>query len=204
MTRALHFMNIYNPPCSLIDQDGIVVNYGVVLDASTADAYYNTLLEQIQWKHDTVKIMGKEITTKRAVAWYGQKPYQYKYSGITKTASLFTTELLEIKNVVEQYTGVAYNACLLNLYHDGNEGMSWHSDDERELAPSSSIASLSLGASRKFAFRHKILGHKIAILLEHGMLIEMKGTLQKFWQHALPISKKVLSPRINLTFRQLG
>jgi alkylated DNA repair dioxygenase AlkB len=104
---------------------------------------------------------------------------------------------------IEKYTNQKYNACLLNYYHDGMEGMGWHADNEKEIVPNSSIASLSLGANRKFSFKHKISKETISIVLENGSLLEMKGALQKHWLHALPKTTKVVTPRINLTFRQM-
>ena len=92
---------------------------------------------------------------------------------------------------------------MLNLYHDGNEGMGWHSDDEKEILPNSSIASLSLGAARKFSFKHKSTKETISLLLENGSLLEMKGAIQKNWLHELPKTKKINTARINLTFRQM-
>ena len=104
---------------------------------------------------------------------------------------------------MESLTKSKYNACLLNLYHNGDESMGWHSDDEKEIIAESSIASLSLGAERKFSFKHKATKETISVLLENGSLLEMKGAIQKNWWHALPKSKKVIAPRINLTFRQM-
>ena len=109
----------------------------------------------------------------------------------------------EIKQLATSYTGSNYNACLLNLYHDGEEGMGWHSDDEKEIIPNSSIASLSFGAERKFAIKHKGTKETHSILLESGSLFEMLGSFQKHWLHSMPKSKKIIAPRINLTFRQM-
>jgi alkylated DNA repair dioxygenase AlkB len=103
---------------------------------------------------------------------------------------------------VESHTQVNYNGCLLNLYHDGNEGMGWHSDGEKEILTNSSIASISLGIDRKFSFKNKLSKETVSIQLENGSLLEMKGAIQKHWLHALPKSKKITKPRINLTFRQ--
>ena len=111
--------------------------------------------------------------------------------------------LLDIKKTVEGYTGKLYNACLLNLYHDGNEGMGWHADNEKEIMADSSIASVSIGATRNFLFKHKQNGVKYSILLESGSLLEMKGPIQRHWLHSLPKSSKVKEARINLTFRQM-
>jgi alkylated DNA repair dioxygenase AlkB len=137
------------------------------------------------------------------VAWYGDIGYSYRYSGTSKTACAWTCELLELKELVQNQTNSTFNSCLLNLYRDGNEGMSWHSDDEKALGKDSTIASLSLGAERKFALRHKRTGETVSVVLEDGSLLLMKGATQTYWQHSLPKSKKITTPRINLTFRTI-
>jgi alkylated DNA repair dioxygenase AlkB len=105
--------------------------------------------------------------------------------------------------VAERLTGETYNSCLLNLYHNGSEGMAWHSDGEKDLKKDGAIASLSFGAERKFAFKHKAMGNRVDVLLEHGSLLVMKGTTQRFWLHRLPPTKKINSSRVNLTFRTI-
>jgi alkylated DNA repair dioxygenase AlkB len=148
-------------------------------------------------------MFGKEITTKRKVSFYADDLIAYTYSNKTKKGLAWTPLLIEIKQLVSSYTGSNYNACLLNLYHNGDEGMGWHSDDEKEIVPNSSIASLSFGAERKFAIKHKVSKETQSILLENGSLLEMLGTFQKHWLHSMPKSKKIVAPRINLTFRQM-
>src|SRR5699024_713386 len=111
--------------------------------------------------------------------------------------------LLELKNKIEEETGEEFNSCLLNLYHDGSEGMGWHSDDESDLKKNGTIGSLSLGAKRKFVFKHKTTKEKVEVFLDHGSLLLMKGETQRYWLHTLPPTKKVKSPRVNLTFRTI-
>jgi len=110
--------------------------------------------------------MGKEIITKRKVAWYADEPFNYTYSGTTKTALPWINELRELKQQVETASNVSYNSCLLNLYHSGEEGMTWHSDAETALQKNGTIGSLSLGAERKFSFKHKKNKNTVAIMLE--------------------------------------
>lgn len=148
-------------------------------------------------------IFGKHIVTARKVAWYGDSNFAYTYSGTTKQALAWTAQLAALKAKVEELTGKIFNSCLLNLYHHGDEGMSWHSDDEKSLVQNSSIASVSLGAEREFRFKHKRLDQKASVLLESGSLLVMKGSTQSHWLHSIPKSKKVKSPRINLTFRSM-
>lgn len=161
------------------------------------------LLERIEWRNDEAVIYGKRIITKRKVAWYGDQPFSYTYSKTTKTALPWTPELLILKNLAEKHSGETYNSCLLNLYHDGSEGMAWHSDGEKDLRKNGAIASLSFGAERKFCFKHKHSGEKIDVFLEAGSLLVMKGETQTHWLHRLPPSTKIHQPRINLTFRTI-
>lgn len=186
-----------------LDRDGIVNYYGVVFNFRKAKRHFAHLLQDIQWQNDEALIYGKKITTKRKVAWYGEKPFSYTYSKVTKRALLFTPHLLELKHKVEALTKETYNSCLLNLYHEGAEGMAWHSDAERDLKRNGAIASLSFGAERKFSLKHKQTKESVSLNLENGSLLVMKGTTQTHWLHSLPPSKKVLSPRVNLTFRTI-
>ena len=187
----------------IINHDGIVNYYGKVIAEDDADAYLKTLLETIEWKNDEAIIFGRHIITKRKVAWYGDDGYSYKYSGTTKQALSWTPQLLELKKLTEKLTGESFNSCLLNLYHDGSEGMAWHSDDEKSLGKDSAIASLSFGAERKFSLKHRVSKETHSVLLENGSLLMMKGATQSNWLHSLPKSKKILEPRVNLTFRRM-
>ena len=197
------FPTANNPIINILPKDGIVNYYGKIFTATEADHYTDKLLTTIDWKNDESFIYGKLIITKRKVGWYGDKAFDYTYSKTTKKALPFTKELLEIKKITEEKTGEQYNSCLLNLYHNGDEGMGWHSDAEKELKKNGAIASLSFGAERKFLFRHKEDKEKISVFLESGSLLLMHGTTQTHWVHRMPPTKKVTSPRINLTFRTI-
>lgn len=188
---------------NIINQDGLALYYSQAIPAEQLSHYYDELFNKISWEQDRVMMFGKEIITKRKVAFYSDPLISYTYSGKLKIGLPWSQELLVIKEIVESLTKSKYNACLLNLYHNGDESMGWHSDDEKEIITESSIASLSLGAERKFSFKHKTTKETISVLLENGSLLEMKGPIQKNWWHALPKSKKVIAPRINLTFRQM-
>lgn len=193
----------HNAPNNLLPEDGIVLYFGTIMSLAEADRYRDCLLETIKWQNDEAVIFGKHYITKRKVAWYGDQHYAYTYSNTTKHALAWTPELLELKRLTESLTGETYNSCLLNLYHDGDEGMAWHSDDEKMLAKNGSIASLSFGAERKFAFKHKQTKQVVSLILQHGSLLEMKGTTQTYWLHRLPKTTKVTRPRVNLTFRKM-
>ncbi|APA00466.1 MULTISPECIES: alpha-ketoglutarate-dependent dioxygenase AlkB family protein [Flavobacterium] len=193
----------FNPNTNLLPQDGTVLYYGKIMDYAKADYFFNRLMENIEWKNDEAIIFGQLITTKRKVAWYADTNFKYSYSKITKEALLWTPELLELKALTEEKTGETYNSCLLNLYHNGNEGMAWHSDAEKDLKKNGAIASLSFGAQRKFAFKHKTTKENVSLILEHGSLLVMKDQTQTHWLHRLPPTTKINKPRINLTFRTI-
>lgn len=200
-------MNLFeetpNAAINLLPKDGTVNYYGQIFSKAEADFYYEKLLNDIAWENDQAVIFGKLIVTKRKVAWYGEKSFEYTYSNITKTALPWTNELLALKQKVEELSGDTFNSCLLNLYHNGDEGMAWHSDGEKDLKKNGAIASLSFGAERKFAFKHKVDKTTIALTLAHGSLLMMKDTTQTHWLHRLPPTKLVFKPRINLTFRSI-
>ena len=193
----------FDAEINLLPKDGTVNYYGKILDQKQSDRFYQTLLETIEWKNDEAVIFGKKILAKRKVAWYGDENFEYTYSNSTKKAIPWTKELLQLKKMAEEKTGEKFNSCLLNLYHDGSEGMAYHSDGEKDLKKDGAIASLSLGAERKFSFKHKETKEKVELILEHGSLLIMKDETQSFWLHRLPPTKKVFTPRINLTFRTI-
>lgn len=197
-------MDLFTNPddtINLLPYDGEVLYLGTVLGQGEADRYFKALMDDVSWKNDEVIIFGKRIVTKRMVAWYGDEGFAYTYSKTTRHALPWTKELLELKRIAEDATGTVFNSCLLNLYHSGEEGMTWHSDNEKELGQNTVIASLSLGAARNFSFKHILTKYKADVLLGHGTLIIMQGATQTHWQHSLPKSKKVKHARINLTFR---
>ncbi|WP_017257298.1 alpha-ketoglutarate-dependent dioxygenase AlkB family protein [Pedobacter arcticus] len=188
---------------NLLPIDGDVNYYGQIMSVQKAQEYLRYLLSEITWKNDEAIIYGKHIITKRKVAWYADSNFSYTYSNITRKALTWTTELLELKKLVENITGIQFNSCLLNLYHNGDEGMAWHSDDEKSLGKNTAIASLSFGAERKFAFKHKKTKQKVELVLQNGSLLLMHGSTQSNWLHRLPPTKKINSPRVNLTFRTI-
>ena len=188
---------------NLLPYDGDVRYLPIAIEPFMAERYADSLFHTIAWQHDEAIMFGKRIVTKRKVAWYADQPFSYTYSKTTKTALPWTPLLKELKQIVEASTGEHFNACLLNLYHDGSEGMAWHSDGERELVPRAAIASLSFGAERKFSFKHKTTKETFSLNLASGSILIMRGATQSHWLHRLPPTKKVSSPRINLTFRSM-
>ncbi len=188
---------------NLLPHGGAVYYYGPLLPVHTADQYLEELLHEIEWKSDEAIIFGKHIFTKRKVAWYGDLGFEYTYSNTTKKALPWTSTLLKLKQIVEQKTGETFNSCLLNLYHNGDEGMAWHSDGEKDLKKNGAIGSMSFGAERKFSFKHKQSKETVSLILEHGSLLVMKGSTQTNWLHRLPPTKSTQMPRVNLTFRTI-
>ncbi len=188
---------------TIIHKDGTVLYYGPTMEINQADYYLHELLQQVEWKNDETIIFGKRIVTRRKTAWYGENNLSYTYSGVTRYTLPWLDILKQLKEIVEKVTADTYNSCLLNLYHDGNEGMSWHSDDEPDLKENGTIASLSFGAKRKFLFKHKTTGEKVDLMLDHSSLLAMKDQTQKHWLHRLPPTRLCIEKRINLTFRTI-
>lgn len=188
---------------NLLTYEGTVNYYGKLFSSHQADHYFDKLMKNIEWRNDEAFIMGKHIITKRKVAWYGDQGYAYTYSNATKHALPWTDTLLELKSIAEQKTGTLFNSCLLNLYHNGEEGMAYHSDDEKTLGKNAAIASMSFGAERRFLFKNKKTKETITTFLEHGSLLVMKDETQAHWLHRLPPTKKVTTARVNLTFRTM-
>lgn len=197
------FTEQIDPSKNWLPKDGVVNYFGPIIPLEQADDFFKILADTIPWEADVVHMFGKRIVTKRKVAWYGDKPYDYTYSNTTKKALPWTPTLRELKEMAENLTNETYNSCLLNLYHTGEEGMGWHTDNEKELKINGAIASYSFGAERKFVFKHKTTKEKVELLLDHGSLLVMKGATQNHWLHRLPPTKKVGSARINLTFRTI-
>ncbi|SDO00935.1 alpha-ketoglutarate-dependent dioxygenase AlkB family protein [Vreelandella arcis] len=188
---------------NVLPYDGEAYYYGNVLDSVSADMYLGKCLSELSWEHDRAFIYGKEIVTKRKMAWYADEPVSYSYSGYTKVALVWPDFLRELKQVVESHSGDVFNSCLCNFYNAGDEGMSWHSDAEKDLVGNGSIGALTLGGERKFSFKHKKTGESVSLNLAHGSLLIMKGTTQQYWLHSLPKTKKEVEPRVSLTFRQM-
>ncbi len=198
--------DLFSPPNlreNLLPEDGEVLYFDNVISRRESERFFENLMEEVSWKNDEVIMFGKRIITSRKTAWYGDHPFSYTYSKVPREALPWTPHLFELKQIVEQVSAETYNSCLLNLYHSGEEGMGWHSDDEKELLKNGAIASVSLGADRKFVFKHRQNAQKVEVSLQNGSLLLMKGETQTHWVHRLPPSKKVAKPRINLTFRTI-
>jgi alkylated DNA repair dioxygenase AlkB len=200
-----------HPTDNLLSYDGKVNDFGVVIKDS--DTLYQTLLHELPWQADIVTLFGKTHITKRQIVWMGDEGLSYQYSGHTRQAVPWTKSVFHVKQLVEQQLAsigifVTFNSCLLNYYPSGSEGMGYHADDEKELGSQPIIAALSLGATRKFVFKHKKNRHenkpvKVELYLESGQLIVMHGETQSHWKHTITKTTTVSEGRISLTFRRM-
>lgn len=170
-------------------------------DSQKSENYFSNLQSNIIWKQEQMNIYGKSIPFPRLTSWYGDGDKPYSFSGITLNPHPWSNDLVEIKDAIEPKCNVEFNSVLLNLYRDGSDSISWHTDAEKELGKNPTIASVNFGATRKFQLRHKETKERIDIDLQHGSLLIMQGELQHFWQHQVPKTKKPTGKRINLTFR---
>ena len=194
------------PTDNLLPYDGKVNDLGVIIDDATA--LYHTLLNELPWQPDIVTLFGKTHITTRQIVWMGDENANYQYSGHVRQTVPWSDIVFHVKQKIEQALaeiGVTanFNTCLLNYYPSGADGMGYHADDEKELGHQPVIASLSLGATRKFVFKHKKTQDKVELYLESGQLVVMHGDTQTFWKHTITKTKKVSEGRISLTFRQM-
>jgi alkylated DNA repair dioxygenase AlkB len=171
------------------------------ISTSEGDLYFERLMQEVNWQQQSIKLFGREQPMPRLTAWYGDKAYTY--SGLENKPQPWLPVLLELREKVEQASSQTYNSVLLNLYRTGQDSMGWHADDEPELGPQPSIASLSLGWERRFAFKHRSRKDlkPVPLILSHGSLLLMQGPTQHHWLHRVPKTAKAVQPRINLTFR---
>jgi alkylated DNA repair dioxygenase AlkB len=185
--------------------DGELYRLTRFLPTDTADEFFHTLQATLAWAQHRVRVFGREHPTPRLCAWYGDPQARYAYSGQVLEPLPWTPALAHIRARLEATSGIAFDSVLCNLYRDGADSMGWHSDDEASLGPRPVIASLSLGATRRFLLRHRRrreLG-PIDLSLAHGDLLLMAGDTQRHWQHAVPRTRRPVGPRINLTFRRV-
>lgn len=194
-------MTLFKEQQNLLPKDGEAIYHSHWLEEVEAAALLERFKEEIHWKREQIQLFGKTYWQPRLIAWYGDVPYAY--SGKRWDPEPWHPELLRLKEALEKHSQRPYNSVLLNWYRDGADSMGWHSDDEAELGSEPCIASLSLGATRRFFFKHrsdKSMG-TIRKDLENGSLLLMKGKTQEYWQHRVAKTKRPVGSRINLTFR---
>ena len=183
--------------------DGAFLHVQEFITKQESDIYFTVLKDEIAWQQEKMKMYGKELPFPRLTAWYGDEGRTYSFSGLTLKPKPWTDSLRELKNRVEVKTDATFNSVLLNRYRDGNDSISWHQDDEKDLGKYPVIASLNFGATRRFQLRHLQSKEKINMDLKHGSLFVMLGKLNHHWQHQIPKTKKAVGERINLTFRHI-
>lgn len=183
--------------------DGELAYEPAFLSQPEADTLLETLLALPDWQREQIRIFGRDVQVPRLIAWFGDPGARYAYSGVVHEAAPWPPALLQLRGRLRDALGVPFNGVLANRYRDGRDGMGWHSDDERELGARPVIASISLGAQRRFLLRHRGLEDEptIDLPLEHGSLLVMKGDTQRHWKHSLPKTARCHSERVNLTFR---
>lgn len=174
-----------------------------VLGNRDSGAIFQQLLTETPWLQQKITLFGKTHNEPRQVSWHGDPGASYSYSGITMVINPWTVLLQQLREICEEEAACTFNSVLVNLYRNGQDKNGWHSDNEPELGSEPVIASLSLGASRRFKFRHRETKDAVEKELVNGSLVIMRGLSQKNWEHEVPRQAKVTEPRINLTFRTI-
>jgi alkylated DNA repair dioxygenase AlkB len=181
--------------------DADVVLHRLVFSYAEQNKLFQSLLKNVLWEQHVLTVYGRSINAPRLSAWYGDPGAVYRYSGLRLAPMPWTSTLLEIKPIVENLATTRFNSALLNLYRDGHDSVGWHSDAEPELGRHPVIASVSLGAERRFILQHKKTRSQISVVLEPGSVLLMSGPTQHYWRHQLPKSRRASGARINITFR---
>ncbi len=186
----------------LLPGDGSAILYPEFLVASEADAILQELITTNSWEQQSLHMYGKSVNEPRLSTWHstGQS---YSYSGQTRIAQPWTPTLTTIRARCESHTNHTFNGVLVNFYRNGNDHLGWHSDNELVNGPEPLIASISLGAERRFDLRHRETGEVVTAHLGHGSLLVMSGLSQKCWDHRIPKMPRLTDPRVNLTYRRL-
>ncbi len=187
----------------LLPGDGSAVLFPDFLCESDADNYFSGLHNNTPWEQNFIRLFGKEVSEPRLSTWHAEADLPYTYSGVPRTPHPWKEPLSSLRTACEDHTGQSFNGALLNLYRTGLDAMGWHSDDEAVNGPNPVIASISLGAERRFDFRHKQSREMISAVLPHGSLLVMSGACQTFWLHRIAKTTRQTEPRINVTFRTL-
>jgi alkylated DNA repair dioxygenase AlkB len=190
------------PPTSLLPYDGIVWLCADALGEADASRLFEELMALTTWRQEIARVMGRHLPIPRLTAWHGAAGYVY--SGIEMTPAPWNAALLELKAVAEACADHAFNSVLLNLYRDGRDSVSWHADNEPGLGRDPVIASVSLGAARRFQMKHRRREARIALDLPPGSCLVMAGATQHHWLHQVPKTSRPVGPRINLTFRAMA
>ena len=185
----------------VVDRDGRAELFPGFLGAAAATGLLDSLVSTLPWERPELVVFGKKVREPRESLWCAPAGMGYSYSGTVRTAHPFPPALQDLVVRLERTTGSRFNSALVNLYRDGNDHLGWHADNEECNGPEPTIASVSLGAERRFDLRHNETGESASVLLPHGSLLVMSGALQRHWKHRVPAARRVGSPRVNITFR---
>lgn len=196
------FMSTSPRPIEL-SPNGCLEYHPRLLSTARADALFSRLQAELDWAERSIMMFGREVVQPRRVAFYGDEGKAYRYSGKTLSAAGWPMPLADIRDRLGSITGQEFNCVLCNLYRDGNDAMGWHADDEPELGPEPVIASVSLGAERRFVLKRRQDGKRVELTPAHGSLLVMFGQVQQHWLHQVPRTRKPVAARINLTFRKI-
>lgn len=189
---------------TLAIQNGTLLFDETFLNQEEADLLFKHFEATFPFQQGTINLFGKTHAIPRLEAFFATENKTYSYSGKTLQTHPFTTELLTLKSKIEAISQEQFNCVLVNLYRNGQDSNGWHADNEPELGKNPVIASLSLGATRRFDLRHNLTNEKLSFNLTNGSLLLMMGEMQHFWKHQIAKTKKVDAARINLTFRWVG
>ncbi len=167
-----------------------------------ADALFSELVAELAWESREIVLFGKRILQPRLVAWAGSVPY--RYSGQTLEPSPFVPSAERVLERTVERTGVPFNHLLANRYRDGRDSMGFHSDDEPELGPSPTVATVSFGETRRFVVVSRRGKERLEYRLARGSLLVMGGACQERYRHAVPKEPGITKERISLTFRKIA
>ncbi|MEY2966157.1 MAG: alpha-ketoglutarate-dependent dioxygenase AlkB family protein [Ilumatobacteraceae bacterium] len=190
-------------PHELLPGDGSALLFPSFLSIEESGWVLDTLLAQVPWEITRIPMFGREVTEPRLSAWIADPGVAYRYSGRDRIVHEWSPVLTDLRDRARDVADSAFNGVLANLYRDGHDHMGWHADDERSLGTDPIIASVSLGADRRFDFRHRTTGEIVSTVLPHGSLLVMSGPVQRCWKHRIPKAPKVSAQRVNLTYRLL-
>ncbi len=203
LTRQPHSDNQQYPQQHFSLPDASLTLWPDWLARHSADTLLLQLQHELAWRRDSIMLFGKQVDIPRTQVWMGEPHCSYRYSGTTFTPVSWHPAVQALAQQVSAFLQQPFNCVLLNLYADGQQHMGWHADNERELGDDPVIASLSLGATRRFDLKHRQHNWQLAVDLTPGSLLLMAGRCQHCWLHRLPKQSTVVSPRLNLTFRYI-
>jgi alkylated DNA repair dioxygenase AlkB len=186
----------------ILSGDGSAILYPEFLESTLADEILEEIITTNNWEQQTLLMFGKMVEEPRLSTWHSDGQ-SYAYSGKPRQAQPWTGTLRMLREQCEQHTDHTFNGVLVNYYRNGDDHLGWHSDDELVNGPEPVIASISLGAERRFDMRHRETGVLATTMLSHGSLLVMSGLSQRCWEHRVPKMSNLIGPRVNFTFRRL-